>query len=94
MVFFPPFFKYHALFQDQLEGYMSEDGIIDMIKVIVLKSLNIAVCYIVLRELHHRKCCEYLFFLTCRSSSKTQSAITYSTLTIKTLEQGVKYDQS
>ena len=37
-MFFPPFFKYHVLFQAQ--GYMSEDDIIVMIKVIVLKSLN------------------------------------------------------
>ena len=34
-VFFPPFFKYHVVFQDQLEGYTDEDEIIDMIEVIV-----------------------------------------------------------
>ena len=34
-VFLPPFFKY-VVFQVQSEGYIGEDKIIDMIKVIVL----------------------------------------------------------
>ena len=32
--FFPPFFKYHVVFQDQLEDYICEDDMIDMIDII------------------------------------------------------------
>ena len=35
-VFFPPFFEYHILFQDQSEENIVEDNVIDMIEIIVL----------------------------------------------------------
>ena len=35
-VFFPPFLKYHVVFQDQSEYYIGEDEIIDITEVIVL----------------------------------------------------------
>ena len=35
-VFFPPFFEYHILFQDQSEENIGEDDVIDMIEIIVL----------------------------------------------------------
>ena len=33
---FPPFFKYHVVFQDQLEDYIGEDHMTDMIEAIKL----------------------------------------------------------
>ena len=49
----------HFVLQDQSEGYIGEDDIIDMVEVIVYK---LRVSYIVFIELHHRKYSENCFF--------------------------------
>ena len=55
---FGPCFEYHVAFQDQSDC-IGEDGTNWSYFTLVY---DFAVWYIVLKELHHRKCCENWFF--------------------------------
>ena len=57
-MFLPPFFKY-VVFQVQSEGYIGEDKIIDMIKVIVLKFMSLQYVLLCSKNFIIEKLCHY-----------------------------------
>ena len=54
---FPPIFKYHNVFQNHSEDYIGNDDIIDINEVHCTLFFEFTVCYIVFKELYHRKYC-------------------------------------